>query len=164
MQFTNNADITITFENEVLELFEKHKQLSEKSLEAGGQLFARFNKKEVIISKATGLRDGDKRGRFLFWPNRKKEQNEIKELFGEGYHYVGDWHTHPEIIPTPSKTDLKNIAECYTQSKHDLKYFIMVIIGTDGFPNGMHVSAHNSDQTIKLNFLPVHEVNVSQFL
>lgn len=66
MQFTNNADITITFENEVLELFEKHKQLSEKSLEAGGQLFARFNKKEVIISKATGLRDGDKRGRFSF--------------------------------------------------------------------------------------------------
>lgn len=150
MQFTNNADIRITFEKEVLELFEQHKQLSEKCLEAGGQLFARFNEKEVVISKATGLRNGDKRGRFLFWPNRKKEQNEIKELFGEGYHYVGDWHTHPELIPTPSNIDLVNILECYNQSRHDLKYFIMVIIGTDAFPNGIHVSIHNADLSSNL--------------
>lgn len=144
MQFTNNSDINVTFESEVLELFERHKQLSEKSLEAGGQLFARFNATEVVISKATGLRDGDKRGRYLFWPNRKKEQNEIKELFGEGYHYVGDWHTHPEAVPTPSSTDLVNILECYSQSKHDLKYFIMVIVGTAFFPEGLHVSVHSS--------------------
>ena len=150
MQFTNNSDISVTFESEVLGLFERHKQLSEKSLEAGGQLFARFNATEVVISKATGLRDGDKRGRYLFWPNRKKEQNEIKELFGEGYHYVGDWHTHPEPVPTPSNTDLVNILECYNQSKHDLKYFIMVIVGTAAFPDGLYVSAHNSSCHKKL--------------
>ena len=150
MQFTNNADIRITFENEVLELFEQHKQLSEKSLESGGQLFARFDEKEVVISKATGLRDGDKRGRFLFLPNRSKEQDEIKELFGKGYHYVGDWHTHPESMPEPSKIDLENIVECYNKSKHDLRYFILVIVGQSSFPHGLHVSTHRSEVYEKL--------------
>lgn len=46
MQFTNNGNIVITFEDEVLELFESHKQLSHDSLEAGGQLFAHFNKSQ----------------------------------------------------------------------------------------------------------------------
>jgi integrative and conjugative element protein (TIGR02256 family) len=93
----------------------------------------------------------------------KKEQNEIESLHKDGYHYIGDWHTHPESVPTPSNTDLVNILECYNQSKHDLRYFIMVIVGMESFPEGMHVSAHNSDQTIKLNFLPVREASVSQF-
>lgn len=150
MKFTNSADIRVIFENEVLELFEQHKQLSQTSLEAGGQLFARFNEKEVVISKATGPRNGDKRGRFLFWPNRKREQNEIKELFGKGYHYVGDWHTHPENIPMPSRIDLESINECYNQSHHDLKYFILVIVGTDKFPDGIHVSLNCKDAHVKL--------------
>lgn len=150
MQFSNDADINIRFEEEVLALFERYKQLDGKSLEAGGQLFARLNSKEVIVSKATGLREGDKRGRFLFWPNRSKEQTEINDLHREGYHYVGDWHTHPESIPTPSSTDLKNILECYNQSKHDLRYFIMVIVGTGPFPQGLHVSMHNSQLSCTL--------------
>lgn len=150
MQFTNNTDISVTFGKEVLELFEQHKQLTDKSLESGGQIFARFSVSEVMISKATGLRDGDKRGRFLFWPNRKKEQNEIKELFEQGYHYIGDWHTHPEPNPTPSNTDLVNIIECYNQSKHDLKYFIMVIVGTAPFPECLHVSIHNGQSSYNL--------------
>lgn len=112
----------------------------------------------------TGLRDGDKRGRFLFWPNRKKEQNEIKELFGEGYHYVGDWHTHPEAMPTPSNTDLVSVLECYNQSKHDLKYFIMVIVGTDPFPNGLHASIHNTSDSITLSpvLTPACSISASQ--
>ena len=151
MQFTNKSDISVTFASEVLELFEQHKQLSEKSFEAGGQLFARFNATEVVITKATGLRDGDKRGRYLFLPNRRKEKNEIRELFGEGYHYVGDWHTHPEAEPMPSNTDLVNILECYNQSNHDLKYFIMVIVGTAPFPDGLHVSIHSGSSSTSLH-------------
>lgn len=153
MRFTDNKDIKITFEIEVLELFEKHKQLSENSLEAGGQLFAHFNSKEVIISKATGLRENDKRGRFFFWPNRKKENSEVKALFQKGFHYVGDWHTHPEPVPTPSDTDLKNISECYNKSKHNLQYFIMVVVGTAPFPNGIHVSLNSKNIHRKLHIL-----------
>ena len=150
MWFTDNADINICFGEEVLELFEQHKQTKKKSLEAGGQLFARLSDKEVLVSKATGLREGDKRGRFLFWPNRKKEQDEIDALHKDGYHYVGDWHTHPESKPTPSNTDLVNILECYSQSKHELKYFIMTIVGTDQFPDSLHVSIHNCYESITL--------------
>lgn len=150
MQFTNGTDINICFEKEVLILFEQHKQMEEKSLESGGQLFARLSSEEVVVSRATGLREGDKRGRFLFWPNRRKEQDEIKTLHEEGYHYVGDWHTHPEPLPKPSNTDLVNILECYNQSKHDLKYFIMAIIGTKPFPDGLHVSIHNRQKSCVL--------------
>lgn len=154
MRFTNYTDVCICFTKEVLEIFEAHKQLSTRSLESGGQLFARFSDSEIVISKATGLREGDKRGRFSFWPNRRKEQDEITNLFADCYHYIGDWHTHPESTPTPSRIDLQNIAECYSQSIHDLNYFIMVIVGTNDFPEGLYVSAHDSEKSIELNFIP----------
>lgn len=149
MNFTNTKNINLTFTKDVLDLFKSHKQLSIRDLEAGGQLFAYFgDNRNVLISKATGLRPGDKRGRFLFWPNRRRERKEIKDLFAQGYHYVGDWHTHPQRIPTPSEQDIKSAFECYEKSQHNLKHFIMVIVGTDNFPNGISVSIHNSETII----------------
>ncbi len=144
MKFSDKTQLLITFEEEVIELFKTHQQLTKKSLEAGGQLFARFSEGELLISKVTGLRSGDKRGRFFFFPNRQKEQEEIKELYAHGYHYVGDWHTHPEAVPTPSKTDLKSIVESYHQSKHKLNFFLMVIVGNEAFPEGLYVSINNT--------------------
>tara|TARA_R110001583_G_scaffold178502_3_gene334466 strand:+ start:1434 stop:1886 length:453 start_codon:yes stop_codon:yes gene_type:complete len=44
--------------------------------------------------------------------------------------YLGEWHTHPEYIPTPSELDLISLSEI-TTSKGD--FCIMVILGSLNF-------------------------------
>lgn len=147
MKFSDKNNFNVLIEECVLEIFEEHKQLNDASLEAGGQLFAHFSDNTISISRATGIRDGDKRSRFFFIPNRLKERIEIKKHFKQNLHYVGDWHTHPQSKPIPSNTDIENITECFRLSKHDLKYFIMIVVGIDKFPNGLSVSLHNSQNS-----------------
>ncbi|WP_282059489.1 Mov34/MPN/PAD-1 family protein [Roseobacter litoralis] len=67
-----------------------------------------------------------------------------------GLHYFGDWHTHPQSVPTPSGTDLSSMADLFSRSKHELIAFLMVIVGTEGFPDGLHVSVHEANAWSKL--------------
>jgi integrative and conjugative element protein (TIGR02256 family) len=110
--------------------------------EAGGQLFARLSKYEVFVSQVTGPRPSDKRTRYSYIPDRKLEQQEIIEQLQRGFVYVGDWHTHPQRIPSPSPTDIGSIEECFKKSKHSLNAFILVIAGTSADPADFHISLH----------------------
>jgi integrative and conjugative element protein (TIGR02256 family) len=113
-------------------------------------LFARFNDQQVIVEEATGPRSSDLRFRHLFIPNRREEQNEIYEMHRNGLHFVGDWHTHPEPIPSASPSDLSSIRETFLKSKHHLNGFLMIIAGTDDFPAALHVSLHSATAGLKL--------------
>ena len=96
-----------------------HVQIESTYVEAGGQLFARISKKEIKVVRATGPNIKDQRSRFFFKPNRKKEQRDILKLHAEGLDFVGDWHTHPEDIPRPSKQDRASICLLYTSDAAD---------------------------------------------
>jgi integrative and conjugative element protein (TIGR02256 family) len=61
-----------------------------------------------------------------------------------GLHFIGDWHTHPERIPTPSTSDVRSIREAVARSKHHLNGFVMLIAGTEPFPFGLFVSLYDS--------------------
>ena len=128
---------------DVLKHFHKHRQSSSGAPEVGGQLFAKILPECVCVCLATGPANEDKRGRFWFVPNQKRQNDEIQKLFKDGLHFVGDWHTHPEPIPTPSGTDLSSMKECFNKSRHQLKSFVMVIVGQSDFPEGLWVSLHN---------------------
>lgn len=104
-----------------------------------------------MVCKATGPKENDKRGRFFFLPNRKSERAEINRNHEDGLHFVGDWHTHPEAVPRPSGEDLTSIQNCYSESTHSLKYFVMIIVGTSAFPEGLCVSIHNGAEAIFLS-------------
>ena len=64
-------------------------------------------------------------------------------MHAKGFHYVGDWHTHPDPFPVPSDRDLDSISECMKRSRHDLSAFIMIIVGTAELPKALHVSVHD---------------------
>lgn len=113
--------------------------------EAGGQLFARMNSREWIVELATGPRQSDFRSRFAFRPDRCAERTEIETLFANGLHYVGDWHTHAEDLPTPSGSDLKSMSDIVSKSKHSLDGFLMLIVGRSEFPKGLWASKHFRD-------------------
>ena len=140
----------LILEQNVLDHFVKWRQLDPRSPEAGGQLFGAVEDQCIKVKLATGPRRSDRRGRFYFIADRIAERREIRTLHRSGLHYFGDWHTHPQPIPAPSRTDLSSMADLFSRSKHELKAFLMVIVGTAGFPDGLHVSLHEANAWSKL--------------
>lgn len=132
----------LTFEPDVLETLSQNRQRRRWSAEACGQLFARFEGSDVIISEATGPRPSDRRGRYFCHPDRRIEQREIDEMFLEGLHYIGDWHTHPVGRPTPSGEDERNMVEILKSARHQLRGLLLVIVGLEPFPEGLWVGLH----------------------
>ena len=118
--------------------FHRYRQTGRRK-EAGGQLFATFRKGVTRVECATGPRRADRRGHSYFIPDRLAERREIQRLFTHGLHYIGDWHTHPELKPTPSSTDIRNFREMFVQSRHNLRSFVMVIVGVAQIPTGLYV-------------------------
>jgi integrative and conjugative element protein (TIGR02256 family) len=140
----------LSLDQNVLDHFLKWRQLNPKTPEAGGQLFGVVQGQCIQIKQATGPRCSDRRGRFSFIADRLAERREISALHKSGLHYFGDWHTHPQSIPTPSGTDISSMADLFARSKHELNAFLMVIVGTAGFPDGLHVSLHEANAWSKL--------------
>ena len=124
------------FSPECLAFLETRRQLSCISRENGGQLFARFTRDQVRIEVATVTKGRSRRTRLGFWPDREAERADILQLFKQGLHYVGDWHTHPERIPEPSMTDEAKMLEIFQQSAHELEAMLMVIVGQAAFAEG----------------------------
>ncbi len=148
MKFIYENDVTVLLEECVLSHFVKYRQIADSDLEAGGQLYIKKGSDRNIFSIccATGPKKEDKRNRCSFIPNRRSENLEIKEYYRKGFDFVGDWHTHPEDEPIPSKIDIKSAQNCIRKSnKLFLNCFVMIIVGRADFPDGLSVSLHNRD-------------------
>lgn len=139
----------LVFSEQALARFARSRQLGLGDREAGGQLFARADGKDIRIVEATGLRLLDKRSRFSFRPDRKAEQGEIADRHSQGLHFVGDWHTHPEDIPTPSPRDVQSLADMFRRSTHRLNGMVMVIVGRSSAPEGLFVGV-GDDQSLTI--------------
>lgn len=134
----------------VIEHFDTHRQRRWHHREGGGQLFSRLEGADIVVDRVTGPRPCDWRTRTSYRPNRAAERREIGSQFKEGYHFIGDWHTHPEHQPSPSQTDLRSIADCVQRSVHDLNAFVLVIVGLAPWPRGLHVSVHDGTHVVVL--------------
>lgn len=134
--------VTVLFSPDVLKVLDGHRQKGWLSKEAGGQLFATIEGEVWHVIAATGPRSEDRRGRFHFWPDRKSEQREINRHFAVGLEYVGDWHTHPEKVPTPSRSDISSIRSVVQESTIYTPGLLLCIVGLAPFPLGLHVSFH----------------------
>lgn len=141
---------SLVFTNHVVAHLCQHRQRRWFKTEAGGQLFARIDESRVIVEAATGPRRSDWRTRFGYVPDRSAEQAEILDFYARNLHYIGDWHTHPERLPTPSAVDLNSIAECVTKSKHQLAAFVHVVVGQAEAPLGWCVLVHDGKTSYRL--------------
>ncbi len=144
------TDIVIVFSTAALDRFARNRQLHPSSAEAGGQLFATFDSAVAHIELATGPRPTDHRSRYRFQPDRWAEQLEIKTMFRQGLHYVGDWHTHPTQAPLPSSEDLRNIRAVVRKSLHQLTGFVLVVVGNAPFPRGLSVTVDTGKDALRL--------------
>lgn len=130
----------VQFSDRALTQLASNRQMKPYQSETGGQLFARFESGNAVIELATGPHKGSKAGRFWFRGNRKREKAEIKAMFKKGFHYVGDWHSHPEPIPSPSSQDWNTHKSLVAKSKYELNGLLMVILGQREPPIGLSVN------------------------
>ena len=140
----------LVLESSVVAHLEAHRQLRPQRREAGGQLFAAFSDGSVIVTEATGPRPTDRRTRTSYRADRKAEQQEILKRHGRGFHYVGDWHTHPSPRPSPSDVDYRSIQDSVRQSSHQLHGFVLIVVGTLRGPEGLHVSVNDGNRSFTL--------------
>ena len=137
-----DSDQQILLSQSVLEVFSAYRQLKAET-ESGGLLFAEFNFPQICITEASPPHSSDKRWRTFFIPNRVLQRRLIRSHFKKGLHFVGEWHTHPMAVPVPSGVDLESMTEAFSKSRHELNYFMMVIVGNSSEKLNLWVSAHN---------------------
>ena len=137
--YDQRADPLLVIGDQVLVRFRRHRQRFRFATESGGQLFSRLGSSLVEIERATGPRRSDQSSQCSFLPNRRAERREIRRLFGSGFHFIGDWHTHHQVHPRPSRVDKDSLCEEFELSLHELPYFVLVIVGTAPPPKGLFV-------------------------
>lgn len=141
----------LVFEERVVEHFAYYRQIERDSREAGGQLFASIDNRNVRLERATGPRASDHRGTRYFIPDRSAERREIEQLFEQGLFYVGDWHTHAEPHPRPSIIDISSSQDTFRKSRHRLAGFVLAIVGTSPLPAGLFVGIVNGSRWRQLS-------------
>lgn len=126
----------IRLEDSVLDVFERYRQCPGQP-EAGGQLFFRPSLGDIVVTNASEPSSSDRRGPAFFQPDATTEQTVINEKFGEGLHFIGDWHTHAELLPRPSWDDRRRISRIFRKSEHELRGMFLMVVGRAGFPDGL---------------------------
>lgn len=127
-----HGDKSVVFTSEVISLFEKYKQIEKKQHESGGILLGKIYNDLIIIDNISEPSKEDKSGRYYFYRDVKKAQKITEMAWQESNGeriYLGEWHTHPEDIPTPSWDDKKLIKDMLKYSRMEINFLFMVIIG-----------------------------------
>lgn len=129
LSFRDNTFIEI--QGPVLTTFKRHVQVNSKK-EAGGVLVGkRLINGDLVIVSASEPTNLDKRTIFSFkkHPQTHKEFIDKILIYSEGFiGFIGEWHSHPEPVPTPSKTDYKSWKKIIRDNGDNSLVFI--IIGT----------------------------------
>lgn len=110
----------------------KYIQKEINSKEAGGILVGKENKsnKNIIVNHITVPMLEDKRKYNKFIRKDKKHVEIFKNLYKrskETLRYIGEWHTHPEAVPSFSSIDLNNWIKICKDSNYDNDYYHVII-------------------------------------
>lgn len=145
------ADWTVTFTAAALRQIGTNAQTQRASKESVGQLYCRdLTLRAIIIEHATVLpRAFARYASVQFIP--EVAAKERSELFEEGLHCVGLWHSHPEAFPRPSTTDSLLATDHARAAASHLNGLLFAILGTRPIPGGLSVWAHDG-----VHFWPAH--------
>lgn len=126
-----HKNTTIIIEQNVVDLFNTFRQTGRKP-ESGGILLGKVYENEIRVKKASIPTVFDSSKRYNFIRHKKSAQLFTNYEFknsGGTIIYIGEWHTHPETIPTPSSTDIKMISTQFRKNKINETFLLMIIVG-----------------------------------
>ncbi|WP_199756362.1 MULTISPECIES: Mov34/MPN/PAD-1 family protein [Corallococcus] len=135
---------------EVLSRLNPYRQLELHQPEAGGVMLGRriLGCDDVVIDEVTPPMEGDSRARLQFHRAPARHQSVIDARWAESRGtclYLGEWHTHPEPIPTPSSIDLEGWSRRLKEDQFDGSSLFFLIVGMErvalweGFRQSRHL-------------------------
>ena len=135
MVFSISNNNKLKIDEKPIESMLSYVQDSIEKNEAGGVILARFIKdsNNIVIDMNTIPMKGDIRTRTRFKRGKKRHQKIIDEIWKETEgtcNYIGEWHTHPEENPSPSKTDINSWKKILKNDVYSSEYLYFIIVGT----------------------------------
>lgn len=148
------ASWSLEFPAEVLGFLGSYAQVGLKTKEAVGQFYARdLTTSSVIVDVVTCLKP-----KSSWFAGLKIDistvNRERAEMFAQGLHCLGFWHSHPEAVPQPSFTDRALAASHAKAAKEEFSALLFVIFGTDPFPRGLGVWFHDGTEFLRAYYVP----------
>jgi integrative and conjugative element protein (TIGR02256 family) len=138
----------------VLERMEHFSHPPENATEAGGILIGRYRDPHIEVIECSVPMPEDGRARFLFDRRDPGHQSFAMERWrdsGRTETFVGEWHTHPERLPTPSSTDVRTWHEVARKNPAGASLF--VIRGHEGWWAGLIAGT----SMLQLTVVPRHD-------
>ncbi|MFT5835635.1 MAG: integrative and conjugative element protein (TIGR02256 family) [Sulfurimonas sp.] len=136
----NLTKLQVVFENSVIDKMVSKAQFCHNEKERGGLLLGRLFPKEnlIVIVEAIESPAISSKSTEIYVDNNiaNKDMKQRWKDSGGKITYVGDWHTHPEVMPNPSHIDLNTFKDTYRSSKIDQNLLLCVIIGTNSIEKG----------------------------
>lgn len=113
MVFRKSNGGRLGLDHEALRVMLSFTQIGPTATEAGGVLIGRHieDSDDVIVDVVTRPMPGDRRKRTTFHRSKQAHQEVIDEEWNASCGrrtYLGEWHTHPELHPSPSTMDLQD--------------------------------------------------------
>jgi len=133
--------LNIHLEEQVLEIISNYKQVKSKQPESGGILLGQIRGKDVYVLKVSTPSTFDSASRYGFERDKRIAQVIINYEFdnsGKKTIYLGEWHTHPENIPSPSRQDKQMIKDQFTFNELNEPFVLFIIMGLKGFLLGKY--------------------------
>lgn len=122
----------LVFSDAALRVFDAHRQTEAQSPEAGGILLGYVRGSHLEVLHATEPSPRDRRHRVLFEREQYWHEAEARRMWRESrglVRYLGEWHTHPEEVPSPSRLDRAEW-EKLAQLRADGRPVLAVVVGT----------------------------------
>ncbi|MFT7149815.1 MAG: integrative and conjugative element protein (TIGR02256 family) [Nonlabens sp.] len=131
----SGRDIDVILSDEVSQKMNCYRQLGPASKESGGILIGERRGRYWIVTDITTPMKGDiqSRGQFVRQDLRHiKVSKRICKRSKNLRTYMGEWHTHPQVIPQPSGVDLASWKSIKIEKGNSLVFIILGIKGSYG--------------------------------
>ncbi|NLY34818.1 MAG: hypothetical protein GX040_08915 [Alcaligenaceae bacterium] len=133
---TSDQRNLVVFLPSVLKIFKSYRQQFFGQPEGGGILLGRRRGKHLEVVLATEPNCTDRRAIFSFVRETHGHADFAEQAWHQGgktIDYLGEWHTHPQNVPTPSTIDRNEWNKLARQQPTST--LLVVVVGT----NALHV-------------------------
>ena len=128
-------DVNIELTQQLLQKLKKYVQ-EIGECESGGVLLGGYIPidHKYIITDATEPCSRDESGPMFFLRNRDNAQKIINQYWADSMgkiNYLGEWHTHPCVMPYPSNTDRKLLKTIISDKSNVWNETFILIVGNN---------------------------------